>query len=95
MLKVMFAPFLPFTSEKLHAILGYDKPLFGNQFDQTVTDSLGEHKVLRYDGSTASGKWEAGHLKPGAAFNAPAPLFKKLDIKIVEEERSKLGVKPE
>lgn len=94
MLKVMFAPFLPFTSEKLHSILGYDKPLFGTQFDQTVTDALGEHKVLRYDDSTASGKWEAGNLQPGTAFNPPSPLFKKLDIKIVEEERAKLGVKP-
>lgn len=95
MLKIMFAPFLPFTSEKLHAILGYTQPLFGSQFDQVVSDDLGEHKVLRYDASQASGKWEAGSLKAGAAFNPPAPLFKKLDVKIVEEERSKLGVKPE
>ncbi len=95
MLKIMFAPFLPFTSEKLHAILGYTQPLFGSQFDQVVSDDLGEHKVLRYDASQASGKWEAGNLKAGAAFNPPAPLFKKLDVKIVEEERSKLGVKPE
>ncbi|MEA5079034.1 MAG: methionine--tRNA ligase [Anaerolineaceae bacterium] len=95
MLKVMFAPFLPFTSEKLHEILGYPQPLFGSQFDQIVSDDLGEHKVLRYDASKASGKWEAGSIKAGTAFNQPAPLFKKLDVKIVEEERSKLGVKPE
>ncbi len=95
MLKILFAPFLPFTSEKLHTILGYQQPLFGSQFDQVVSDDLGEHKVLRYDASNASGKWEAGSLKAGAAFNPPVPLFKKLDVKIVEEERAKLGVKPE
>ena len=47
-LKVLFAPFLPFTSEKLHYFLGYDTPLFGEQYIEEVTDSLGTHNVLRY-----------------------------------------------
>jgi len=29
-LKVMFAPILPFTSEKLHSFFGYETPLFGS-----------------------------------------------------------------
>jgi methionyl-tRNA synthetase len=94
MLKILFAPFLPFTSEKLNKILGYSGSLFGSQYVETEKDSLGEHRVLRYDAGTASGTWEPGHLKAGDIFNAPEPLFKKLDIKIVEEERSKLGVPP-
>ncbi len=28
-LKILFAPFLPFTSERLHTFLGYNQPLFG------------------------------------------------------------------
>jgi methionyl-tRNA synthetase len=28
-LKVLFSPFLPFTSEKLHTFFGYETPLFG------------------------------------------------------------------
>src|SRR5512141_1837450 len=47
-LKVMFAPFLPFTCEKLHSFFGYEAPLFGEQYTETVKDSLGEHTVLRY-----------------------------------------------
>ena len=47
-LKVLFAPFLPFTSEKLHQYLGYDTPLFGEQYIEEVEDSLGTHNVLRY-----------------------------------------------
>lgn len=90
-LKILFAPFLPFTSEKLHTFFGYTAPLFGRQYTETLTDRLGEHTVLRYDGSTASGKWEPSDLKAGQPLNQPAPLFKKLDVKIVEEERSKLG----
>ena len=94
-LKIMFAPFLPFTSEKLNRILGYEGSLFGSQSVETCSDELGEHRVLRYDGSTARGKWAPGKIKAGDAFNQPEPLFKKLDVKIVEEERAKLGVKPE
>lgn len=90
-LKILFAPFLPFTSEKLHTFFGYTAPLFGRQYTETLTDRLGEHTVLRYDGSTASGKWEPSDLKAGQPLNQPTPLFKKLDVKIVEEERSKLG----
>ena len=42
-LKVLFAPFLPFTSEKLNGFFGYETPLFGEQYTETVKDSLGEH----------------------------------------------------
>ncbi len=35
-LKVLFAPFLPFTSEKLNQYLGYDTPLFGEQYIEEV-----------------------------------------------------------
>ena len=95
MLKLLFAPFLPFTSQRLHEILGYTRPLFGTQYTEIKNDELGSHKVLRYDASTADGKWEANRLAAGASFNTPTPLFKKLDVQIVEEERAKLGVKPE
>ena len=44
-LKVMFAPFLPFTSEKLHSFFGYETPLFGEQYTEDVSDSLGR---IRY-----------------------------------------------
>jgi len=93
-LKVLFAPFLPFTCEKLHATLGYETPLFGEQYTETVKDSLGSHKVLRYRdvGRTASPTyWKPSDLKPGTPLKEPAPLFKKLEEKIVEEERERWG----
>jgi methionyl-tRNA synthetase len=90
-LKVLLAPFLPHTSEQLHVFLGYDQPLFGTQFTETINDGLGEHFILRYDPSAASGRWEAQRLIPGAALRQPAPLFKKLEEKIVDEERARLG----
>ncbi len=90
-LKILLAPFIPFSSEKLHGFLGYDRPLFGTQSIETHSDSLGEHSVLRYHGESATGKWEAQRIAAGTALQQPAPLFKKLDVKIVEEERARLG----
>jgi methionyl-tRNA synthetase len=92
-LKVMFAPFLPFTSEKLNTLLGYNQPLFGNQFTEVVKDELGDHTVLRYDPAEASGRWEPSAIEAGRSLNQPQPLFKKLDVSIVEEERARLGQK--
>jgi methionyl-tRNA synthetase len=95
-LKVIFAPILPFTSEKLNGIFGYTTPLFGEQYTETVKDSLGEHTVLRYRGASgqrpdANLQWKPSELRPGQILNQPAPLFKKLEEKVVEEERAKLG----
>jgi methionyl-tRNA synthetase len=93
-LKVLFAPFLPFTSEKLNGFFGYESPLFGEPYTETVTDALGEHTVLRYHVGQIGNLsyWKPSDLKPGAKLNPPGPLFKKLEEKIVEEERERLGV---
>jgi len=90
-LKVLLAPFLPFTSERLHMYLGYTQPLFGEQFVESYTDSLGEHKVLRYRPGYANGRWEPSQLSPGQPLEQPAPLYQKLDEGIVAFERSRLG----
>ncbi len=90
-LKILFAPFLPFTSEKLNTFFNVQQPLFGRQFTETHSDALGEHTVLRYAEEDAGGRWEASQLKPGQKLNKPEPLFKKLEAKIIEEERARLG----
>ncbi len=89
-LKVIFAPFLPFTCEKLHTFFGYETPLFGGQYTETVKDTLGEHTVLRYKGVDGL-QWKPSELKPGQKLNQPGPLFKKLEESVIEEERARLG----
>ncbi len=94
-LKVLFAPVLPFTSEKLHGFFGYETTLFGEQYIQEISDALGTHKGLRYrppaleNGMVAA--WKPSDLQPGQKLNQPEPLFKKLDESVVEQERSRLG----
>lgn len=91
-LKVLFAPILPFTSEKLHGFYGYQTPLFGKQYVEEINDSLGTHKGLRYRPPAPFRlDWKPSELKPGVKLNQPAPLFKKLEESVIEEERGRLG----
>jgi len=90
-LKVLFSPFLPFTSQKLHHYLGYDGQLFGRQYTDNFKDAVGTHSALLYDPMGAVGEWKASDLKPGQKFLKPEPLFTKLDKSIVQEERDRLG----
>ncbi len=90
-LKVLFAPFLPFSSERLHAYLGYTQPLFGEQYVEEQRDTLGAHNTLRYRADKATGRWEPSSLQPGQRLLQPAPLFKKLEPTLADEERKRLG----
>jgi len=90
-LKVLLAPVLPFSCEQLHQILGYDQPLFGEQYTETVTDNLGSHTVLRYRGGEPHFSWKPSEIQPGRKFHKPSPLFKKLDPEIAEQELDKMG----
>jgi len=94
-LKVLFSPFLPFTSEKLHTFFGNKTPLYGEGYIEEINDSLGTHTGLRYSALSGGGAvveaWKPSELKPGQKLNQPGPLFKKLEESVVEEERARLG----
>ncbi|MBX3047766.1 MAG: methionine--tRNA ligase [Anaerolineales bacterium] len=90
-LKTLLSPFLPHTCEQLHQTLGYDAPLFGEQYTEMQHDALGEHLVLRYRDAGASGRWAPSTLEPGRALRQPAPLFKKLEPAVADEERARMG----
>jgi methionyl-tRNA synthetase len=90
-LKLLFAPFLPFSSERLHAYLGYQSPLFGVQNIVTIQGEERSHEALTYDPSDARGEWKPSQLEPGTPLAKPKPLYRKLDDSIIEEERARLG----
>jgi methionyl-tRNA synthetase len=90
-LKVLLAPFLPFTAEKLHHMLGYEGQLFGDQRIETYHERERSHQALIYDPGPATGRWEQSHLPAGQRLHKPEPLFKKLDKGLIEAERARLG----
>lgn len=89
-LKILFAPFLPHTSQLLHQYLGYDGQLFGRQFTQGFRENQREHMALCYDDSQASGRWEPSQLPPGQSLREPQPLYKKLEPELAEQELARL-----
>jgi methionyl-tRNA synthetase len=82
-LKLLWAPILPHSSERLHQYLGYTEPLFGQLDTTSVEDDRGSHVVLRYDHTGAGGAWQAQDLAAGQLLRKPAPLFIKLDPDVV------------
>jgi len=89
-LKILYTPFLPFSSQALHEMLGYDGSLFGRQYVETFEEETRSHQALRYDASELDGRWEPSQLPPGQPMRKPRPLFKKLDESIVEEELARM-----
>ncbi len=90
-LKGIFAPFLPFSSQRLHEMLGYDSRLFGRQYTQTFSETERSHTALCYDEDQAAGSWRPSRLQAGQRLRIPAPLFKKLDDDTAEKEVARLS----
>jgi methionyl-tRNA synthetase len=85
-LKTILAPILPHTAQELHEYLGYEGQLFGTQQVVEYQEETRTHNALTYDHSDAVGTWAKSELPPGQTLWAPAPLFKKLDEGLIEEE---------
>ena len=94
-LKILLAPVLPSTCQKIHDFFGYDEPLFGTLKIVTYDEETRSHDALIYEPSvceeTFTNRWQPSDLQPGRAFQKPKALFKKLDPTIVEKERALLG----
>jgi methionyl-tRNA synthetase len=81
-LNTILAPILPHKAQQLHEYLGYDGQLFGTQHVVEYEEETRSHRALTYDHSSAIGTWAPSAL--------PAPLFKKLDESVIEEEYARL-----
>ena len=90
-LKILLFPFLPFSAQSLHEQLGYDDNLLGEFDTPTFHEDSGAHEALVYRDLGVGDRWQPSALRPGQKLREPKPLFKKLDVKIVEEEKERLG----
>jgi methionyl-tRNA synthetase len=79
-LKVMLTPFLPFSSQVLHELLGYEDQIAGPlEFREEREADGSTHEVLTGDYSTWEGDWAPTALPAGRSLAEPRPLFRKLD----------------
>jgi len=91
-LKTLFAPFLPFSSQRLHEMLGHEGFISGPlEFREETEEDGSSHRVLTGNYEVAIGRWEPGDLPVGQKLREPKALFKKLDEKIVDEELARMA----
>jgi methionyl-tRNA synthetase len=92
-LKTLFAPFLPFTSQTVHELLGNDGDLGGALAFATITEDDGStHAVLTGAYESRAGSWAPSELPPGRKLQEPRPLFRKLPPETAAEELARLGL---
>jgi methionyl-tRNA synthetase len=89
-LKTLFLPFLPFSCQSLHRMLGYKTDIFGRQYVETFQEEHKSHLVLCYEPPNDTHGWRPSELPPGQPLEKPQPLFKKLEEKIVDEEITRM-----
>jgi methionyl-tRNA synthetase len=91
-LKTLLAPFLPFTSQTVHELLGHEGTIAGPLEYRDVVETEGEaHRVLTGDYGSWDGRWEPSALPPGQALLEPRHLFRKLDgQRVVADELARM-----
>jgi len=84
-LKTMLTPFLPFSSQKLHSMLGYDDVIAPQPEVREHSDDGGAHSVITGDYGEPLDRWRPSELEPGRKLPEPQALFKRLD-EVVESD---------
>ncbi|WP_017540717.1 MULTISPECIES: methionine--tRNA ligase [Nocardiopsis] len=94
--KTLLTPFLPESSNKVHAMLGGTGQWSGMPRIDTARDSIGgeegtsEYPVITGDYGDDEAVWESRPIRPGTPLSKPEPLFAKLDQSVVDEELARL-----
>jgi methionyl-tRNA synthetase len=88
-LKLFFSPFLPFSSQALHELLGYGDDITGKLEFVEHREEGDSHLVLTGDYRALRGRWQASRLPVGQKLLEPKPLFRKLDPEAVVAEELK------
>jgi methionyl-tRNA synthetase len=82
-LKTMLTPFLPFSAQRLHAMLGYEDVIAPQPEVRQFAEDGSSHTVITGE-YEAVDRWRPSQLEAGRKLPAPEALFKRLDE--LEEE---------
>ncbi len=82
-LKTMLTPFLPFSCQRLHRMLGYDDVIAPQPEVREVGEGAERHLVITGD-YPVEDRWTPSELAAGTTLPVPEALFKRLDP-VVEE----------
>jgi methionyl-tRNA synthetase len=94
--KTLLSPFLPFSAQKIHELLGGEgvfapMPRIEEVADLDGTGAIGDgsYSILTGDYSQVP-TWESRPVKVGQPLDKPTPIFTKLDASIIDEEIARL-----
>jgi methionyl-tRNA synthetase len=89
--KTLLTPFLPRSSQAVHAMLGGTGDWSGMPRIETVDEEgASSYPVITGDYDSTF-RWESRPVAAGTPLTTPVPLFKKLDDSVVDEEIARLG----
>jgi methionyl-tRNA synthetase len=89
-LKMLFTPFIPFSSQTLHELLGHGGTIAGELEFRTVEEDGQTHEVLTGAYASWVGDWKPSKLAPGQKLQAPRRLFKKLESELADAELERM-----
>ncbi|HUK69217.1 MAG TPA: methionine--tRNA ligase [Streptosporangiaceae bacterium] len=93
--KTLLTPFLPYSADKVHKMLGGEPPWSGMPEIREVDEPDGtggavSYPVLMGDYRTAA-RWGSSPVHAGTPLGPPSPLFAKLDVSVAEQEVARLA----
>ncbi|MGA8207559.1 MAG: methionine--tRNA ligase [Candidatus Dormiibacterota bacterium] len=91
-LKVQLLPFLPFSCQRLHLMLGYQGLIAPMPVKVTAAGEGDPHLVLTGDYLTPEASWTSSDLAPGQPLGEPVPLFRKLEPALADEELARMAL---
>ncbi|HEY6494296.1 MAG TPA: methionine--tRNA ligase [Trebonia sp.] len=89
--KTMLTPFLPRSSQTVHEMLGGTGDWSGMPRIETVDEEGGPSYPVITGDYDSTFRWESRPIAAGTPLAVPAPLFKKLDDSVVDEEVARLA----
>ena len=89
-LKTLLTPFLPFSSQRLHEMLGHDGVIAPQPVVREYEEEEGARHVVLGDDYDATPRWRPSEVPAGRPLPEPKALFRKLDDSVVEEELDRM-----
>jgi methionyl-tRNA synthetase len=94
--KTILTPFLPFSAQTVHELLGGTGTWAPQPRIEEVDDLDGgaPYPVITGDYRSEQ-RWESVPLKPGTPIRPPTPVYAKLDVSVVDDELARLEARAE
>ena len=92
-LNTMMAPFVPFSANLVHEVMGGEGEFMPMPVAKEVTDLDDGRPYRIITGEySATPRWQPRDVAPGTPIAKPKPAFKKFDPAVVEEELERMNI---